>query len=133
MNFLIAFGAVAAAFAVLDFIWLSVMGPRLYRPQLGDMLAPGLQVGPAIAFYVIYTLAITHLIVMPALRAGAPMQALINGLILGLAAYATYDLTNWATLRHWTATVALADMAWGALATALACWIATTAVLALSR
>jgi uncharacterized membrane protein len=133
MNFAIGFVVTALAFAALDFLWLSMMGPRLYRPQLGDMLAPGLNIGPTIAFYVIYTLAITYLIVTPAVRAGLPMQALINGAILGLAAYATYDLTNWATLRHWSAAVTYADMAWGAVATAVACWISATAVLALAR
>jgi uncharacterized membrane protein len=133
MNFPIGFIVTALAFAVLDFVWLSVMGPRLYRPQLGDMLAPGVQWGPALAFYLIYTFAMTFLIVAPAVRAGAAMPALINGAVLGLAAYATYNLTNWATLRHWSSAVTYADMAWGAVATGVACWISVTAVLALSR
>lgn len=133
MGFVIAFGISALAFAVLDFGWLSVMGPRLYRPQLGDMLAPGLQWAPALGFYLIYTLSITYLVVAPAVRAGLPAHAAINGAVLGLAAYATYNLTNWATLRHWSATVSFADMAWGAFATGAACWISATATLALSR
>jgi uncharacterized membrane protein len=132
MEFLTAFAFTALAFAALDFIWLSVMGPRLYRPRLGDLLGPGLKWGPTLAFYLIYALAVTLLIVLPAIPPRAPAQALINGAILGLAAYATYNLTNWATLKRWSATVAFADMAWGMIATATACWISVTASLALS-
>ncbi|MGE0595700.1 MAG: DUF2177 family protein [Hyphomonadaceae bacterium] len=129
MQLVIAFFMSAIAFGVLDFIWLSLMGPRLYRPQLGDLMGAGVNWGPAIAFYLIYVAAFVLLIVAPALATRTPAQALINGAIFGLAAYATYNLTNWATLRHWSAQVTMFDMAWGAIATGLACWIGVTLTL----
>lgn len=131
--FLIAFVVTGAAFVVLDMIWLSQMAPRVYRPQLGDIMGEGIRLGPAVAFYLIYIAGLTILVVAPAVSAQAPMQALALGGVLGFTAYATYDLTNWATLKRWSALVTCLDMAWGALATAAACWIGVTLTLMLAR
>lgn len=132
MQVLIAFLFCAGAFAVLDFIWLSLMGPRLYRPQLGEMLRDGVNWGAALAFYVIYVAAFTVLIAAPALATRAPAQAFLNGAIFGLAAYATYNLTNWATLKRWSGLVTALDMSWGALATGLSCAIGVALTLAIA-
>ena len=122
MPYLAAYVASMIVFLGLDAVWLSVMGPRLYRPVLGDMLAPTLNAPAAIAFYVIYGLGILVLAVSPALREGAAGRAALNGAVLGFVAYATYDLTNQATLRVWSTRLTLADIAWGAALTALAAY-----------
>ena len=98
------------------------MGPRLYRPVLGDMLAEKLNAPAAIAFYLVYGLGVMVLAIAPALREGAGSRAALKGAALGLVAYATYDLTNQATLRAWATRLTLADMAWGATLTALAAY-----------
>lgn len=125
-RYLIAYVATAVVFGGMDFIWLSLAAPRLYKPELGDQIIDGARLAPAILFYVIYILGVTVLCVAPALDSGSWSRASINGAVLGLAAYAAYDLTNQATLRVWSTKVTVADLAWGVVATTVA---ATLAVL----
>ncbi|MBQ1541811.1 MAG: DUF2177 family protein [Caulobacteraceae bacterium] len=122
MSYLVAYVASMIVFVGLDAVWLSLMGPRLYRPVLGDMLAEKLNAPAAIAFYLVYGLGVMVLAIAPALREGAGSRAALKGAALGLVAYATYDLTNQATLRAWATRLTLADMAWGATLTALAAY-----------
>ena len=117
---LIAYGTALVCFCALDFTWLGLMGPRLYTPALGDLVAVAPRLGPAVAFYLIYLAGIVFFAVRPALAAGSWRIALTHGAALGLVAYATYDLTNQATLRIWSMRVTILDLAWGAVATALA-------------
>ena len=122
MSYLVAYVASMIVFVGLDAVWLSLMGPRLYRPVLGDMLAEKLNAPAAIAFYLVYGLGVMVLAIAPALREGAGSRAALKGAALGLVSYATYDLTNQATLRAWATRLTLADMAWGATLTALAAY-----------
>jgi uncharacterized membrane protein len=117
---LIAYVAALLPFGALDFVWLGLMGPRLYKPALGDMVAAAPRLAPALAFYLIYIAGIVFFAVKPALAGASWRIALINGAALGLLAYATYDLTNQATLRIWPMRITIFDIAWGVLATALA-------------
>ncbi|MEZ5854615.1 MAG: DUF2177 family protein [Hyphomicrobiaceae bacterium] len=119
-TFLSAYAATAVCMLVLDVIWLSTMAGRLYRPLLGDLLAADFRLAPAFAFYVLYVAGIVLLAVLPALDAARWQTAAFNGLVLGLVAYATYDLTNQATLRSWPAIITAIDMTWGAFLTSTA-------------
>ncbi|MBU6252844.1 MAG: DUF2177 family protein [Alphaproteobacteria bacterium] len=117
------------AFAVIDSFWLRTMYTRLYQPEIGDLLG-GLRLGPAIAFYLIYIAGILWFAVSPALETGRWQTALVQGAVLGFLCYATYDLTNFATLKVWSLKVTLLDILWGTVLTggaALAGWAATTA------
>lgn len=114
----IAYVATGIAFLAIDAIWLTVMADALYRPLLGDKLAPQFHLAPAVIFYLIYVGGMVFFAVMPALEGGGLARAALNGAVLGLVAYATYDLTNHATLRGWPLAVTLADIPWGAFVTA---------------
>lgn len=116
----IAWLATGIAFAIADAIWLSQMGPRLYRPMIGEMLADKPNVPAMVAFYLIYVSGIVYFAVSPALREGELIRAVISGAALGFVAYATYDLSNQATLKVWDTRLTLIDLAWGTFATALA-------------
>ena len=118
--YLVAYLATALVFVGLDFVWLSLTGPSLYRPILGPLLADKLNGAAAAAFYLIYIAGVVFLAVRPAFEAGAWRTAAINGLVLGVVAYATYDLTNQATLKLWATKLTLMDMAWGGGLTAVA-------------
>ena len=135
LKILIAYVSILVVFAALDFTWLTLTWPTLYRPALGPLLADKVQAAPAIAFYLIYLAGVVFFAVWPALKSGAWTTALLNGAVLGLVAYATYDLTNQATLRIWSFEVTILDLCWGALASALAAtvsyWITTWASRAL--
>lgn len=123
----LAYIVVAVIFVVLDGAWLSIMGPAIYKPALGDLLADKVRLAPAIVFYLLYPLGIEIFAILPGLRSNSVGHAATYGALFGLIAYATYDLTNAATLRHWTTQITLADMAWGAIATGLAATISTVA------
>ena len=120
MRYLWAFIGSGVAMAVLDAIWLTQVGPRLYRPAIGELLADKPDMRAAVAFYLIYVCGIVALAVSPALRDGSLMRATMMGAALGFVAYATYDLTNQATLKVWPLHVTLIDMAWGTALTAAA-------------
>lgn len=120
MPYAIAYGVCAIVFVAADACWLTLAGPRLYRPTLGPLLADRLNVGAAVAFYLIYLFGLVFLAVAPAMRAGEWRTATLNGLVFGLVAYATYDLTNQATLVLWSTKLTLFDMAWGGGVSALA-------------
>jgi len=128
MVYLVGYVVAFVAFAAIDALWLSTMGPLLYRPTLGDILLAELRIGPAIAFYLVYPLGILVLAVLPALKSGSLAAAIGSGIVLGAVCYATYDLTNFATLRNWTLQLTLLDITYGAivsgLAAAVAFWVA---------
>lgn len=120
MTYLVGYAASLVAFGIIDAIWLSTMAGILYRPTLGAILLDRLRWTPALIFYFGFPLGIVHFAVVPALATGQLWQAAVNGALFGLFAYATYDLTNHATLRVWTLKLTLADMAYGTVTTGLA-------------
>ena len=119
MTWIVAAITAALVFGALDAVWLSWAGPNFYRPRLGDILADSFRMMPALVFYAAYIAAIVWFAVRPGLSLGIGAAAL-NGTLLGAICYATYDLTNQATMRTWSSTVTVADIAWGAFATAVA-------------
>lgn len=119
MKWIVAYLAAGLPFGALDAAWLGWAGKNLYRPALGDLLAPSFRPAPALAFYLAYVAAMVWFAVRPGLADGIATAAL-NGALFGAIAYATYDLTNQATLKHWPVHVSLIDIAWGAFATAAA-------------
>ena len=116
----IAFIFTTAVFLVLDLVWLGFVAKDFYRTQLGPLMLEKPLLGVASAFYSIYTIGIVYFAVMPALEMGAWARAMTSGALLGLVAYATYDLTNLATLRGWSVKLSIVDLAWGTLVTSLA-------------
>lgn len=126
MTWIVAFVAAALAFGVLDAIWLGWAGENFYRPRLGEVLADSFRMGPALVFYAAYVAAMVWFAVRPGLAGGLGAAAL-NGALLGAICYATYDLTNQATLKQWSTTVTVTDIIWGAFATSVAATIATFA------
>jgi uncharacterized membrane protein len=112
--------ATAIVFGVADFIFLSQVAQRVYRPLIGEILRPDVSWPAATAFYAIYVSGLVFFAVSPALEKQSLAVAIVHGAVLGFVAYATYDLTNQATMRIWDIRVTLIDMAWGAFASALA-------------
>jgi len=118
--YLTAYGATALVFLVLDAIWLTIMVDRLYRPGIGHLMLERPNLAAAVPFYFLYVIGVVVFAVLPGLRAQDWTTSLWMGALLGLVAYGTYDLTNLATLRGWSVSVSLADMAWGSVLTAAA-------------
>jgi uncharacterized membrane protein len=118
--YLIATAITLVVFVGIDFIWLTAMAERLYRPVIGDMLAPEFRPLPAVAFYLVYAAGLTYLAVRPGILSGSLRASIVPAAVLGFTAYATYDLTNQATLKNWSLALTLADLAWGTVLSAIA-------------
>jgi uncharacterized membrane protein len=132
MIYVTGYIAALIAFGAIDAVWLRVMGPALYRPTLGDILLTDIRLAPAVTFYAIYPVGLLVFAVMPALKSGSTASAVGSGLLFGAIAYATYDLTNFATLRNWTLQITLLDIAYGAAASAFAAFVSLLVVRAIS-
>ncbi|WP_085710350.1 MULTISPECIES: DUF2177 family protein [unclassified Pseudomonas] len=117
---LIAYAATLLTFLLLDGFWLGVLMAPTYRELLGPLMLEKPLLVPAAVFYCLYVFGCVAFVVLPALTW---QRAARMGALLGLVAYGTYDLTNWATLRGWSMQVTLMDWAWGTFATALACTV----------
>ncbi len=105
---------------LVDAIWLASMMSVFYKPRLAHLMADKVNFPAAGIFYVIYSLALTYLILLPAVKNSLSLKDLfIRGAIFGLAAYATYDLTNLATLKNWSVSLTVVDIIWGALLTGI--------------
>ena len=115
----IAYVSTAVVFLALDAVWLGTMADRLYRPAIGHLMSDRFSLAPAVLFYLLYVAGVVVFAVMPALASGRWTTALGLGALLGLLAYATYDLTNQATLKNWSWTVTIADLCWGTFVTAV--------------
>ena len=116
--FAIAYLASAATLLALDIVWLMLAVPRLYRPQMGSLLADQPNLAVAAIFYLLYVVGIVVFVVLPAVGSGSWLSALGLGALLGLVAYGTYDFTNLATLRGWPVTLSFIDVTWGIFLTA---------------
>lgn len=120
---LIFFATTSVAFLIADALMLGlVLGP-IFRGHLGSAMVDGLRLGPALAFYLLYMAGLTYFAGVPALREGAAMPALLNGAVLGLIAYGTYELTSWTVMRDWQAQMVVMDMAWGAVVSGVSAYI----------
>jgi uncharacterized membrane protein len=108
------------SFIALDAVWLSQVGVDLFKSRLPAILRPDPVVGAIVAFYVIYAAGVYVLALRPSLETGSGRTAATRGAWVGLTAYATFDLTNLAVITGWTIPLALIDMTWGIVATALA-------------
>jgi uncharacterized membrane protein len=126
----IAYAVAAVVMLGLDATWLTLTADSLYRPLIGALMLDGFRPGPAIAFYALYLCGVVIFAIRPAFVTGRWKTAVIHGALFGLFAYATYDLTNQATLKIWSMTITLADMAWGSFLTAAS---AASGYLAASR
>jgi len=110
------------AFFAIDMVWLGLVARTFYRKYLGFLMAPSPNWLAAIIFYLLFVVGVLVLAVLPGLEAGSLKTTLLRGALFGLVAYATYDLTNLATVKNWPLVVTIVDMIWGTvLSVAVSC------------
>ncbi|MGY4492754.1 DUF2177 family protein [Pseudomonas sp. TE3610] len=126
---LIAYVSTLLVILILDALWLGVLMSPTYKQMLGSLMRDKPLLGPAAGFYLLYALGVVVFAVWPGVNAGSVWRGLGLGAMLGLIAYGTYDLTNWATIVAWPPLLVFIDMAWGvvvsALAAAVGVWVTT--------
>ncbi len=118
MRWLIAYVTTALAMVAMDFCWLTATN-GFYRQQIGALLLAQPRMGPAVLFYLLYVVGTVTFVVMPGLRGGKAWTTALRGGLFGLIAYATYDLTNLATLKGFPVDLAALDLSWGFIITAV--------------
>jgi len=119
LKYFAAYAVTATVFLLVDMVWLGFAARAFYRTNIGALLADQINVSAAVIFYLLYIVGIVIFAISPALESGSWRTSLIMGSLFGFFAYATYDMTNLATLRDWPVAVAVVDMAWGAFLTGL--------------
>ncbi|HOT46164.1 MAG TPA: DUF2177 family protein [Spirochaetota bacterium] len=105
-------------FFAIDIVWLAVISKGFYREQLGYIMSESVKWPAALLFYLLYIGGLVLFAVMPAVEKQSLLRALVMGAALGLVAYATYDLTNYATIRDWPLVVVIVDLIWGTILSA---------------
>jgi uncharacterized membrane protein len=114
MNQIIVYLVILALFVSIDFVWLGIIAKSFYRAEIGALLAEKMSLPAAALFYVIYAAGLMFFAVQPSLAGGGWSRALMLGGLFGFVAYATYDLSNLATLRGWSLKLSVVDILWGA-------------------
>ncbi len=113
MNFLKIYGIAFIAFFSVDLVWLGVVAKNLYKEYLGYIMSPTPNWAAAMAFYLLYIAGLVFFVIAPALEKKSWSYALLAGMFFGLVTYATYDLTNYATLKDWPLKITVIDLIWG--------------------
>ena len=107
----------AIVFLALDIVMLKKVMYPLFSANIGPMMLEDLRMGPAAVFYLFYVVGVIWFVSIPALNVGSIAQAFLAGAVLGALAYGTYEFTNFATLKGWTAQMVMVDVIWGAVLT----------------
>jgi uncharacterized membrane protein len=102
-------------FFVIDMVWLALVAKGFYAKQIGFLMKPDINWAAAIIFYLLFIVGLVQFVITPALEKNSWMHALLFGALFGLITYATYDLTNLATLKDWPILVTIVDLIWGAV------------------
>ena len=117
--FLVAAVIASIVFLVIDVIWLSLATKSFYKPQIGHLFAEKPVIWAAALFYILYMFGMSVVVIQPCIEPDSLVKSLYVGFIFGLVAYGTYNLTNMAVLKNWSATVVFVDMFWGGFLTAI--------------
>jgi uncharacterized membrane protein len=113
IQFIKIYGIAFVSFLVIDLVWLGLIAKNLYRKHLGFIMSPSPNWTVAILFYLLYLAGLVYFVINPALLRESWKFALLSGMFFGLVTYATYDLTNLATLKDWPPLIAVIDILWG--------------------
>jgi len=125
-HYFVAYICAAVTFISLDFLWLRFLAMDFYEKHLGALLLDEINTPVAVGFYLIYLIGVLIFAIVPVLKNGQPKHALMYGALFGFFAYATYDMTNMATLKNWPVFLSVVDIGWGVTVTGLSalagCW-----------
>lgn len=111
--FIKTYGIALVVFTVIDLVWLGLIAKNFYRKYLGYIMKPSPDWTAAIVFYLIYLAGVVFFVINPAVAKHSWKFALFAGMFFGLVTYATYDLTNLATLKEWPVLITIMDLLWG--------------------
>jgi uncharacterized membrane protein len=111
------------AFLAIDMVWLGLVARTFYRNYLGFLMTPTTNWIAAVLFYLLFILGILVFVVVPGLQDNSLKATILRAVLFGLVTYATYDLTNLATVKNWPVLITVIDMAWGTVLSVLVSYI----------
>ena len=100
-------------FFVIDMVWLVLVAKKFYQEQIGFLMKPDINWFAAIIFYLLFITGLVIFVILPAVEKHSWVHAILFGALFGLITYATYDLTNLATMKDWPFLVTVVDLIWG--------------------
>jgi uncharacterized membrane protein len=106
-------------FFAIDMIWLGLVAKNFYAKQIGFLMKTDVNWPAAIIFYLLFIVGLVLFVITPALEKHSWINAILFGMLFGLITYATYDLTNLATIKNWPLLVTIVDLIWGMVLAAL--------------
>jgi uncharacterized membrane protein len=107
------YGIALVVFLAIDMVWLLVISKDLYAKELGYLMAPTVNLLPALIFYLLFIVGLVVFVIQPALTSKSIKDLVIKAVLFGLVTYATYDLTNLATIKDWPLLITIIDLIWG--------------------
>jgi uncharacterized membrane protein len=113
MTFLTLYGIAFLVFLAIDAIWLGLVAPKFYKAQIGHLMAEKPNFIAALVFYLIFIAGLVYFVLIPAVDQESFGKVVVSGMLFGFMTYATYDLTNLATLKNWPLLVTGIDLLWG--------------------
>ena len=108
----------AIVFFIFDLFWLLVVSKKMYQHFIGQLMGE-VKLAPAVIFYVLYVIGVVFFVLLPGVEKQSILYTIGAGALFGLICYATYDLTNLATLKDWPVKMTIIDLAWGTGVTAV--------------
>ncbi|WP_180130807.1 DUF2177 family protein [Rhodoferax sp. BLA1] len=118
-KYVAGYAAVAAVMLLLDMVWLGVVAKSMYQESIGHLMADKPRIAAAAVFYVVYAMGLMVFVLVPHVNDTQWGRTLLFGALFGFVAYATYDLSNLATLKNWPVKLTLIDMCWGSVLSAV--------------
>ncbi len=106
-------------FLAIDILWLTVISKNLYSTYLSHLLAENPRLVPAVIFYIVFVVGIIVFAVLPGYMDKSITKTILLGALFGALSYATYDLTNLATLKDWPVLITVIDILWGSTVSVL--------------
>jgi len=100
-------------FFVIDMVWLVLVARKFYSTHLGYLMRPDVNWIAAIVFYLLFIGGLVVFVIAPSVEKHSFSHAILYGALFGLVSYATYDLTNLATVKDWPLLVTVVDLIWG--------------------
>jgi uncharacterized membrane protein len=129
MNIYIKLYAIALpVFLAIDMVWLMFIAKGFYTKHFGALLRTDINFLYAAVLYMVLVAGLVFFVIAPSVEAGSVFRAVLLGAFFGLVVYATYDLTNLVTLKNWSLTMTVVDIAWGATISAIVAAVTTKVV-----
>jgi uncharacterized membrane protein len=118
-NTIISYILTLIVFLIVDMFWLGIIAKKLYQKYLGGFITDKVNWTAALIFYLIFIVGISIFAIYPAVHKDSAYNAILMGALFGIFTYATYDLTNLATLKDWPLNIVFIDILWGAFLSAI--------------